>query len=234
MSTSGDMGVDGEAGGVARNAKVLHGLPSLDDDEELVSFPPDTSWTWVATRQLDHLVLPVDGQRSIYVAWPPGSYCDKCSVITRFGYAGPVSGERAHFPSTTLHRVCEACARRALSLAPDELTGHCCVSACSDRLHLEVTTSEDLAGAGLLHAGDSPGARARDVIARHAPVTVGDLGPTATPVTMATLGLRGWRIAEITALKRRWSSDPLHQWAVWIEPIRALPWPAQRDDPWVW
>lgn len=227
------------------STRVVPTAPRLDNAEDLPPFPPDTIWTWVATRQPDHLVLPVHGRRSIFVSWPPGSYCETCSAIVSYGYAGPVSGDRAHFPSATVHRVCEPCARRSLGLGPAELTGHRCVDACTDRLHLEVVDVKELASADLdiasvpnrvrasiVTAGD--GAVADDGCARktQGPGTIPGSEEPSSP--LGTLTARGWQIAEITALPRRCSHGTQRHAAVWIEPIRPLPWPTERDDPWVW
>lgn len=247
------------------SARVVPAAPRRDHAEHLAPFPPDIIWTWVATRQADHLVLPVQGRRSIFVAWPPGSYCELCSAIVSSGYAGPASGDRVHFPSATVHQVCEPCARRSLDLEPLELTGHRCVDACTDRLHLEVVGADELTSAGLALPGRpgsgrgiatpagasrarstaAGGSRARAASAGsenaaddrtdrddsipHAGASSGDASST-----LDSLSARGWQIAEITALPRRCAHGTHRQVAVWIEPIRALPWPTERDDPWVW
>lgn len=225
--------------------RVVQSAPRPERGEDLAPFPPDTMWTWVASRQLDHLVLPIAGRRSIFVAWPPGSFCEICSVIGPAGYAGPVSGDRAHFPSSTVHQVCEPCARRSLDLGPIELTGHCCVEACTDRLHLEVVSTEAL---GVVTGPSRTGASSTEsniamVTDRtstasgsslHGSSPAADAGSDEAASLVETLTARGWRIAEITAFPRRWSHGTQQRAALWIEPIRALPWPTQHDDPWVW
>lgn len=173
---------------------------------EPLPYPPGATWSMIAMHQPDRMVLPVEGRRSIYTSWPPGSFCEHCGLTGSEGYVGHVTGDRAHFPASHLHRACLPCARRSLQLEPGELTGHVCGDHCTDRLHLELV---DVAGAeGAAAATDQ--------------------------AVIGALRTRGWEVADITRPPRPWSSLGGARMAVWIEPARALPWPASRSgDLWV-
>lgn len=154
-----------------------------------------------------HMVLPLAGRRSIFTLWPPEQFCARCGRLSRSGYVGNAYYNRVFFPSETLQCLCEGCARDVLGLEPGELTGHRCSERCTDRLHLEhVTTTE----------ADEI---IRDTTAHH-PVTV-------------DLEARGWHIADLSCARaaRRTDTDEV---ALWIEPLRKLPWQLLDDaDRWV-
>lgn len=169
--------------------------------------PAGVCWTMIGCRRRDRPVLPVGGHRSIFTAWPPGSFCEWCGRPGREGYAGPVPGDRAVFPSVLLHRVCEPCARRSLGLADGELRGHSCLDRCTDRLHLHLADIDSPAAPGEL-PDDHP-------IVRH-------------------LARHGWRVADTTPPPREIVDPGVCRIALWVEPVRPLPWPRQREDPWVW
>lgn len=169
-----------------------------DDDrhDELFSPPPGT-WSMIAVHDGRHMVLPLNGNRSIFAPWPPQSFCEGCGRFGSAGYVGPAHFDRAYFPSALLHTVCEPCARSWLELRPDELTGHVCSARCSDRLHLELVDAD--AATGLTAAST-------------------DAHPVVTQ-----LRARGWRIADLDRPPRRWPNDGAMV-RVWIEPARQLPW----------
>jgi len=193
-----------------RDRLVDKDLPVVRYDPPL-PFPFGATWSMISLRQMDHLVLPVAGRRSIYATWPPGSFCEVCGIIVDQGYVGSVPGDRVHFPSAKLHRTCEACVRQELRLEASELTGHVCVERCTDRLHLELV---DIAGMPL------PVAKLPD---RHP--------------QLLSLQARGWRVVDVTPPPRLLADVAPTHLAIWIEPVRPLPWvrsPPEEVDPWVW
>lgn len=168
-------------------------MPSQDLSTTRTMAPPRGTWSMLATHDGRHVVLPLDGHRSIFAPWPPQHPCEDCGDIRPAGYVGPASLDRVYFPSDLLRCVCEACARRWLGLGPEELTGHVCEERCTDRLHLEVVDGS--AAAGLAVGADDH------------PVAAG-------------FRSRGWRIAEVGPEGGPSGAAV----AVWIEPVRPLPW----------
>jgi len=210
------------------------------EDGHLDAFPIGVTWSMIALRQTDHLVLPISGRRSIYCSWPPASFCEICGAIDSEGYVGPVVGEKAHFPSVRLHYTCNNCARQALGLGPDDLTGHRCVDRCTDRLHMElvdrevIETARPTVPAGLAFPADSAATMAG--IPGHL------LPPAETDLlecnpTFSELRRRGWQVVDITPAPRPWASANRPLLALWIEPLHPFPWSdsgTRENDPWVW
>lgn len=193
------------------------------------AFPIGATWSMIALRRTDHLVLPLAGNRSIYCSWPPASFCEVCGAIDNEGYVGPVQGDTAHFPSVRLRCTCERCARQMLDLQPGELTGHQCLDRCTDRLHLVLVELQTIDAApvvgapGILPAGRGLAPAMTAALQNH---------PTATALRNC-----GWQIVDVTSPPRPWVDPDIPRLALWIEPVRPLPWEScdtAQDDPWVW
>jgi hypothetical protein len=237
--------------GAVLRGPVRPSPPDLHRQDVAIPPPAGVTWTMIGTRRMDRLVLPIEGRRSIHTVWPPGSFCDHCGVTATEGYVGPVTGDRALFPSCLLRRVCEPCARAWLRLEPDELSGHICTDRCTDRLHLELVDLETPAAPGAGGCGSIVGAdggtwstagAARSGRSDGLAGVGVPAGPAGGPGDLGTLGevwqRRGWRIVDVTAPPRPWASSDGRRVAIWLEAARPLPWPVVPSraqlDPWVW
>jgi len=165
-------------------------------------------WTMVGSRRADVPVVPLAGRRSIYTAWPDGSFCDVCGALASAGYVGPLTGNRAFFPDRRLVLVCRRCALAMLGVDEAGFDAHRCGQGCTDRLHVEVVPADEA-----LRAGPDPAARAAAAAWRTAgtPWVVVDV----TPVSRSLAATLGW-LAD--------HHDVTDQMAVWMELGVPLVW----------
>lgn len=159
----------------------------------------------LAKHDPEHMVLLINGHRSIYVSWPADVFCEDCGSLCGKGYVGPAPRNHVFFPSQ-LHCLCENCARHAAGILPGELVGHRCIDQCTDKLHVEQISDEM---AKSLIEGD----------------------PSSIPISL-DLQSRGWKIADVTTT---WSSHRVmsKQSLLWIESIRRFYVENNKSDTWI-
>lgn len=92
----------------------------------------------MSPRAYQEPVLWLAGRRSIVGAWPPTAVCERCGQSQPSGYAGPsTTDHEVRYPDPDVHFVCKRCARSAVGLGLDDLTGHICHRMCTDTVHVE-------------------------------------------------------------------------------------------------